>query len=91
MSNTEPTNRYANGFWRFIEEFLPNYYSRDDVLLDDILYRYVNGDDVCNEDMQWIRAEYNGDMRLVKEDLVRLEKGFIEESLNAYYEKILAA
>ena len=23
MNNTEPTNSYANGFWRFIEEYLP--------------------------------------------------------------------
>lgn len=91
MNNTEFTNSYADGFWRFIENNLPNYYSRDDVLRDDILSRYVGGDDVCDEDMQWIQAEFNGDMKLVKEELVRLEKGFAEESLNAYYEQIPAA
>lgn len=90
MNNTEPTNSYANGLWRFIEDYLPNYYSRDDVLRDDILYRYYDGDDISDEDMYWIKAEYNGDKRLVKDELARLENGFIEESLHAFYTQITA-
>mgnify|MGYP007070248535 FL=1 len=71
--------------WKFVEDYLPNYSSRDDVLHDDILYRYIDGDDVCQDDMSWIMSEFNGDKTLIKEEIVRLEKGFIEESLNAYY------
>ena len=45
--------------WRFIEDYLPNYSSRDDILRNDILFRYLDDDDVCDEDMQWIQAEFN--------------------------------
>ena len=37
--------------------------------------------------MQWIQAEFNGDKKLVKEELIRQEKGFFEEALKAYYEQ----
>ena len=71
--------------WRFIEEYLPNYSSRDDVLRDDILFRFVDGDDVSKEDLKWIEDEFKNDKRLVKEELVRLESRFMVESLKAYW------
>lgn len=77
--------------WHFVENYLPNYYSRDDVLIDDILYRYITGDEVCDEDMQWIQTEFNGDKSLVREELIKLEMGFVDESLHAYYEQFFAS
>ena len=71
--------------WRFIEEYLPNYSSRDDVLRDDILFRFVDGDDVSKEDLKWIEDEFKNDKNLVKEELVRLESRFMVESLKAYW------
>lgn len=71
--------------WRFIEEYLPNYSSRDDVLRDDILFRFVDGDDVSEEDLKWIEDEFKNDKNLVKEELVRLESRFMVESLKAYW------
>ena len=66
--------------------YLPNYSSRNDVLRDDILFRFIDGDEVCEEDLHWIDKEFNGDRNQVIEELIRLEKGFFEESLIAYYE-----
>lgn len=71
--------------WRFIEEYLPNYSSRDDVLQDDILFRFIDGDEVSEEDLKWIEDEFENDKNLVKEELVRLETHFISESLKAYW------
>lgn len=45
-------------YWRFIEAYLPNYYSRDDVLLSDILYRYITSDEESCEDVQMIKKAY---------------------------------
>ena len=73
--------------WRFIENYLPNYSSRDKILRNDILFRYLDDDDVCDEDMQWIQAEFNGYKHLVKEELIKQEKGFFEEALKVYYEQ----
>ncbi len=78
-------NTSYHNTWRFIEENLPNYSSRDDVLLDDILLRYIEGDDVSEEDLEWIEAEFHNDNRLIKEEIIRLETGFMNESLQAYY------
>lgn len=78
-------NTSYHNTWRFIEENLPNYSSRDDVLLDDILLRYIEGDDVSEEDLEWIEAEFHNDSHLIKEEIIRLETGFMNESLQAYY------
>lgn len=86
MNNTTNYNNYHNGFWQFIEEYLPNYSSRDDVLRDDILLRFISDDDVCEEDMEWITNEYNCDKKLVKEELILLETKFAKEALIAFYE-----
>lgn len=85
MSNTEITNSYSQGFWRFIEDNLPNYYSRDDVLRDDILLRFLNDEDVYEKDLEWIADEYNNDKQLVKQEVIRLEAKFAEEALLSYY------
>jgi len=87
MSNIENTNSYADGFWRFIEEYLPNYYSRDDVLRSDILLRFVDDEEVYEKDLVWIAEEFNSDKKLVKEEVIYLETKFAEEALTAYYEQ----
>ncbi len=85
MNSIELTNDSYINTWRFIEDYLPNYSNRDDVLLDDILFRFINDEFVCAEDIEWIVKEFNGDKCLIKEELVRLESRFMSESLHAYY------
>ena len=46
MNNIENSDSPHNILWHFIEEYLPNYSSRDDVLLDDILTRFIEDDGV---------------------------------------------
>jgi len=44
-----PSNFLPEGYWEFVEEWLPNYTHRDDVLGNDILTRYID-DELCEED-----------------------------------------
>lgn len=76
-----------NEAWRFIEENLPNYDHRDDILRDDILLRFVEGDDICDSDHKWIASEFQSDKNLVAKEIIRLETQFTNEALRAYYEK----
>ena len=46
-------------FWQIIEKNLPNYSSRNDVLENDILQRFVNEEPVSNEDAEWIAGIAN--------------------------------
>lgn len=75
-----PTAQY----WRFIETYLPNYYSRDDVLLSDILCRYIEHEDISLEDKQRIEATYK-DRKSLIEDYIHLEKELFGEALENYY------
>lgn len=70
-----------NSVWSFIEKHLPNYYQRDDVLKSDILFRFINGDDVDDEDKVWIRQDYNNDINLITQDCILLEYRLFQESL----------
>lgn len=72
--------------WSFVERYLPNYSFRDDILRDDILLRYVEDDYVSEDDLQWIEEEFHGNRLLVKEELIRLEVGFMAEALRTYYD-----
>ena len=76
-------------YWRFIEEWHPKYWSDDRVLLCDILFRYLEKEDVDEDDKRWIAKELNSREEIVHE-LKRLEKDLYSESLDNYYERLLA-
>ena len=81
-------NEYSN-LWHFIETYLPNYSSRDDVLRSDILYRYLTNDDVDEEDKKWIAKEFKNDFNAIKQECIRLDLKFLSESLETYYSQNL--
>ena len=70
--------------WTFIEENLPDYHRRDDVLYNDIVTRFVNGEDLEEAD----RYEMEATFRTLDEAEEWLDKDikrlFIEAFKNAY-------
>ena len=76
-------------YWRFIEEWHPKYWSDDRVLLCDILFRHLEKEDVDEDDKKWITKDFNSNEEIVHE-LKRLEKDLYLESLDNYYERLLA-
>ena len=82
MNNTYQSNN-CNAKWRFIEDNLPNYYHRDDVLRDNILYSFLEGEEVCDDDLEWIEEEFHSDKKMIAEELRRMEAGFLSEALES--------
>lgn len=79
---------YSN-FWHFIESYLPNYYTRDDVLLSDMLFRYVTNDSMSFEDMQYIKDNYST-YNDARKACMALDIKFAIEALNNYYKELLS-
>lgn len=44
--------------WNFIEENLPNYHRRDDILYHDIVSRYVNGEEIGAQDLDMMKIHF---------------------------------
>jgi len=61
---------------------LPDYYSRDDVLHSDILTRYLDGEEVCEEDLKWVSEL--GTREDVAAELVDIDSHLFQEALEAY-------
>ena len=80
------SDTYAN-FWTFIEENLPGYYGRNDVTMDDMLLRYVEGGDLYDGEKEEIEGDYKNKQEVI-EEIIRLETKFCEEALRAYYKKM---
>lgn len=78
---------YSN-LWSFICEYLPNYYSRNDVLKSDILFRFLEGDEISDSDIKWIKEEYGGDVQRIRQECQRLDTLFFAESLQAFYDQL---
>ena len=72
--------------WVFIEKFLPDYYHRDDVLHFDIYSRYLDNEDVCESDLQWIYEDFGSDKEKVKETINQMEREFAYEALTSWLE-----
>lgn len=66
--------------WRFITENLPRYSSRDDVLMCDILLRFIEGEDVAQDDLEMIADAYNSDKQEVSKALQELETRLMNEA-----------
>ncbi|MBF6641588.1 hypothetical protein IVB69_08850 [Flavobacterium sp. J49] len=78
----EQKNNSGFEYWDFIEKHYPLYYSCDDVLLSDILTRKLNGQEICEEDEEYIEG-WN-----VKEELLKLDTELFRRALENYFSKI---
>lgn len=71
-------------YWNLVCEHLPNYYRRDDVLKSDILIRYVTGEEVSEEDLDWLPEDKDEADRMHEE----LDLQLYNEAVEAYNEKM---
>lgn len=65
-------------YWDFIEKYYPNYNHCDNVLLSDILTRKLNGEEICENDEEYIK---NWDIRKV---LIDLDKQLLSEAFENF-------
>ena len=72
-------------YWSFIEAYLPNYSRRDDVLMSDILARFLDNEEIAEEDAEMIASVYGNNKDLVRQELLRLDKGLMAEAMEAYF------
>ncbi len=70
--------------WGFVGDNLPNYYSRDDVLLSDILAKYVDGELEDKDDLAMIKRDYSNDMQTVQSNLRELDARLYTEAYHAF-------
>lgn len=45
--------------WLFIEQNLPNYESRNDILYNDIVNRYVSGEEIDSHDAEMMQNDFS--------------------------------
>ena len=69
-------------YWDFIEKYYPNYDHCDSILLSDILTRKLNGEEICENDEEYIN---NWDVRKV---LMELDKELLGEAFENYFSTI---
>ena len=75
-----------DNLWNFIEKYLPDYYHRDDILHYDIYTRFVDKEEVCESDLEWIYNDFGSDREKVIEEMNQMEKDFAYESLLSWLE-----
>lgn len=68
----------TNEFWNFIEENLPDYYHRDDVLRHSNLQLLIDGQESCITDLTLEEAKAELDVLSLK---------LYKESINAFTQK----
>lgn len=76
----------GTGYWDFIMTYLPYYYSDDRVLRSDILFRYINNEDVNVEDICMIQKEYPTRQDVINE-LRRIDWMLLHEAIDAFKEQ----
>ena len=67
--------------WHIIGCFLPDYYHRNEVLRSDILQRYVDDEEVCKKDLEWLPKSKEE----AQKELYKLDQELLEESLNVLF------
>jgi hypothetical protein len=81
-NNQEKEDEIKFDYWVVIEKYYPNYDSCDDVLLSDILTRKLNGEEICEEDEEYIK-DWD-----VRKELFELDKRLLCEAFENYFDII---
>lgn len=76
-----------NNYWAFISENLPGYSWRDDVLMSNILVKFLDDGDLAPEDAEMIREEFQDSKQKVAEYLRELDKALMAEAMESYFAK----
>ena len=74
-------------YWQFVEKNHPAYFTDDRVLQVDILYRYIDNDEVSENDIKWINSI--GSDSDIKRELIHLETSLFSEALENFYNNSL--
>ena len=64
-----------------IEAYLPDYYTNEEVLRCDILTRYCDNEEVSAEDLALIDEEFDGNTKLVRKEIRRIEGKLYAEAM----------
>lgn len=70
-------------YWPFIVKYLPNYYSRNDVLHSDIFCKFVNNEEISKEDVIWISEQCN--VKDVWKSFLELDKKLMCEAMGCVF------
>jgi hypothetical protein len=79
-NNQEKEDDCKFDYWAFIEKHYPKYYFCDSVLLSDILTKKLDGEEICEEDEEYIK-EWD-----VRKELFELDKGLLCEAFENYFD-----
>lgn len=80
--NKEDEDENKFDYWAFIEKYYPKYYSCDSVLLSDILTRKLEGEEICEDDEEYIK-DWN-----VRKKLLELDKELLCEAFENYFDTV---
>ena len=72
--------------WEFIEDNLPNYHQRDDVLHNDLVSRFVNCEDMEEADYKMVHEEFEGNILAAEDWLDKDIKRLFLEAVEAAYD-----
>jgi hypothetical protein len=67
-------------YWDFIEKHYPKYYSCNQILLSDILTKKLDGEEICEEDEEYIK-DWD-----IKAELLKLDQAIMQKAMKNYFE-----
>lgn len=79
MEKAKTFQELPKDYWDVVGKYLPNYYRSNAVLHSDILTRYVEGEEVNEEDLEWLPSDKDEARKQLEELDLRLYNEAVEE------------
>lgn len=75
-----------NRLLEFLEEYLPDYYTDSDVSTLNILYKYLDKEELSPEDEEYILESFKNKEEII-EEVERIEVDLFQEAVKEYYKQ----